>query len=348
VRSLGRSPGPVIRYLAKRLAGTAVTLLTLAVVVFALVKLIPGDEARVAAGPAASPAQIEAVRHRLGLDHSLVWQFLDFLGRVLHGNLGTSASTNVSVAGAIAKVLPATIQVVALALALIVAVNVPLAVLTAQRAGRTPDTAIGTTVVFGSALPAFWLALLAQYWLGSQLRIFPISGEISTDFSVPGRTHFVLIDALLAGNGPAFASVLAHQILPAAVLAVSFGAQFYRALRAELLRALDREFVTLARAKGLSTTRLTVRHVLPNAIGPALTVLGVLLGNMVGGAILVESVFGLPGIGSYITNAVAQKDVFAVLGGVLVIGLVVVVANLAVDLVQLARDPRLRTAELGL
>lgn len=341
-------PGPVTRYLAKRLAGTLVTLLTLAAVVFLLVKLIPGDQARVAAGPSATPAQVDAVRQRLGLDHSVVWQFFDFLGRVLHGNLGTSASTNESVAGAIAKVLPATIQVVVLALLLIVAVDVPLAVFTALRAGRISDTTVGTAVVFGSALPAFWLALLTQYWLGSQLRIFPISGEISSNYTVPARTRFVLIDTLLAGNGAAFVSVLAHLILPAAVLAVSFGAQFYRALRAELLRALNREFVMLALAKGVGTKRLTVRHVLPNAAGPALTVLGVLLGNMVGGAILVESVFGLPGIGSFIVNAVAQKDVFAVLGGVLVIGLVVIVANLAVDLIQLARDPRLRTAELGL
>ncbi|MCW2525498.1 MAG: Dipeptide transport system permease protein dppB [Pseudonocardiales bacterium] len=345
--SLGRQPGPVTRYLARRLAGTVVTLVVLAAVVFILVKLIPGDEARVAAGPSASAAQVDVVRHRLGLDHSVIRQFFDFLNRVLHGNLGTSSSTNVSVAGAIGKVLPATIQVVVLALILIVAVNVPLAVFTALRAGRTSDTAVGTGVVFASALPAFWLALLAQYWLGSQLGIFPISGEISSSFAVPARTRFVLIDTLLAGNGAAFVSVIAHLFLPAAVLAVSFGAQFYRALRAELLRALDREFVTLALAKGVGTRRLTVRHVLPNAIGPAVTVLGVLLGNMVGGAILVESVFGLPGIGSYITNAVAQKDVFAVLGGVLVIGLVVVVANLAVDLVQLARDPRLRTAELA-
>jgi len=136
-------------------------------------------------------------------------------------------------------------------------------------------------------------------------------------------------------------------VLPASVLALSFGAQFYRALRAELLQVLNREFVLLARAKGVSQWRLVVRHVLPNAAGPALTVGGILFGNMVGGAILVESVFGLQGIGSYLVNAVAQKDVFAVLGGVLVIGAVVVCTNLLVDAVQLLRDPRVRSAELG-
>ena len=244
------------------------------------------------------------------------------------------------------KVLPATIQLVVFAVILIIVVDVPLAVFSALRAGRSADTTIGTAVVFGSAVPAFWLALLAQYWLGSRLGILPISGEIGNGYSVPSRTGFILIDSLLSGDPSAFGSVVAHLFLPAAVLAVGFGAQFYRALRAELLRALNREFVMLALAKGVTTSRLTVRHVLPNAAGPALTVLGVMVGSMVGHAILVETVFGLPGIGSYITEAVNQKDTFAVLGGVIVIGVVVVAANLVTDALQLVRDPRLRSATL--
>lgn len=340
-------PGARTRYLGKRVVATALTLVVLALIVFVLVKLIPGDEARVAAGPTATPAQVDALRLSLGLNHPVAQQFLDFLTRAIRGDLGTSASTNVSVTGAIAKVLPATIELVVLAIVMIVLVDVPLAVLAALRSGRATDSAVGTAVVMGSALPAFWLALLAQYWLGSRLHLFPISGELSSTYAVPLRTNFVLLDTLLAGNTAAFIDALTHLILPAAVLAVSFGARFFRVLRAELLQALDREFVTLALAKGVGRRRLVIRHVLPNATGPALTVLGVLLGTMVGGAILVESVFALPGIGSYITNGIAQKDVFAVLGGVLVIGVVVVVTNLIVDAVQLLRDPRLRGAEVG-
>lgn len=338
---------PAVRFIARRTAGTGLTLLLLTVAVFVLVKLIPGDEARVAAGADASPAAVALERRRLGLDHSVLYQFFAFLGRLLRGDLGTSSATNTSVASGILKVLPATLELVVVAVALIVVVAVPLALLAALRAGSTADRRVGAAVVFGAGLPTFWVALLAQYWLGARLHLFPISGELGGSVTVPTRTGFVLVDSLVAGDGTAFVDAVRHLILPASILALSFGAQFYRACRTELSQVVARDFVLLGRAKGLSTARLAVRHIVPNAAGPALTVLGVIFGNMVGGAILVESVFGLPGVGAYLTNAVSQKDTFAVLGGVLVIGVVVVLANLAVDVVQLARDPRLRSAELA-
>ncbi len=338
--------GPVPRYLAKRLMGALVALFTLAVVVFVLVKLIPGDEARVAAGPAATPEQVEALRESLGLHRPVPVQFLDFIGRLVHGDLGTSSTTQVPVATELAQVLPSTLQLVAVAIILIVAVDVPLTILSAARSGHISDRATSIAVIFGSALPAFWLALLAQYWLGSEFRLFPISGEISSTYHFPRHTGFSLIDSLLAGDVRAFGDVLWHLILPATILAIGFGAQFYRALRAELLRVLQREFVTLAAAKGLAARRIMLRHVLPSAAGPALTMLGVIVGTMIGAAILIETVFGRPGIGSYITAAVDEKDLYAVLGGVLVIGVLVIAANLVTDLLQLARDPRLRSADL--
>jgi peptide/nickel transport system permease protein len=335
------------RYLANRIAGALLTLFLLAVIGFVLVKLIPGNEARVAAGPDATPAQVAAAGRALGLNHPVTSQFVTYLGRLLHGNLGTSTASNTSVASGIRQVLPATLELVVLAVTLIVLVGVPAALVAAFRSGGRFDRAVSTTVVFSAGLPAFWAALVAQYWLGSRLHLIPISGELSRNYSIPSQTGFVLVDALLDGNLGAFWDALAHLVLPAAILAVSFGAQFYRALKAELLQVLSREFVTVARSTGMSNRRLALRYVLPNAAGPALTVLGVLFGNMVGGAILVESVFGLPGIGSYLTNAVGQKDEFAVLGGVLVIGTVVVLVNFLVDMLQIIRDPRVRSAELG-
>lgn len=335
------------RFVLRRVVGTVVTLVLLATIVFFLVKLIPGDEARVAAGPSATPAQVAVVGERLGLNRSVGRQFFGYLGRTAHLDLGKSTATNESVARGILRVLPATLELVLLTIAVIVIVAVPAATVSAVRSGRRFDRLTRVSVVFGSALPTFWVALIAQYWLGSRLHLLPISGELSRGVTVRSRTGSVLVDAAIAGDGSAFADAAKHVLLPVAVLAVSFGAQFFRALRAEMLQVLSTDFVTVARAKGMSEARLAFSHVLPNAGGPALTVLGVLFGNMVGGAILVETVFGLAGIGSYLTNAVAHKDLFAVLGGALFIGLLVVAANLLVDVAQLLRDPRLRAAEFG-
>jgi peptide/nickel transport system permease protein len=326
--------------------GALVALTTLAVVVFVLVKLIPGDEARVAAGPEATPERVEDLRESMGLNNPLPVQFLAFLGRLLQGDLGVSSTTQIPVATEISQVLPTTLQLVAVAILLILAVDVPLVIFSSLRSGSASDTVTSILVVFGAALPAFWLAILAQYWLGSEFRLFPISGEISSAFSVRRITGFSLIDTLLAGNLPAFQDVFAHLILPATILAIGFGAQFYRVLRVEMMRVLQREFVTMATAKGLVKGRIILRHALPNAAGPGLTMLGIIVGTMVGSAILIETVFALPGIGSYIAVAVDQKNLYGVLGGVLVIGIVVILANLVTDLLQFARDPRLRAAEM--
>lgn len=333
--------------LARRLAGMLVTVLGLAVTVFILVKLIPGDEARVAAGAGATPAQVAAAREQLGLDHSLVVQFATFLEGLLHGDLGSSIITHQPVAGEVMAVLPHTVELVVFALVMMVIAVVPLATISALRREGALDVSVRTSVLFTAGLPTFWLALLTQYLFGSKWAMFPISGVLSRGVSVTPRTGSVLIDALLGRDMAAFFDTLDHLFLPAVVLALPFGAQLYRVLRADLIQVFGREYLSVVRSKGVGEFRLVALHAMPNALGPALTVLGVLFGTMVGGAVLVESVFGLPGIGSYLMNAVAQKDSFAVLGGTLVIGLLVIVTNFVVDMIQLVRDPRLRSVELG-
>jgi ABC-type dipeptide/oligopeptide/nickel transport system permease component len=334
-------------FTVRKIISSAATLLLLAIAVFVMVKLIPGNEANVAAGPGATPAQVARLQIQLGLNHSVPMQFWSFLGRLVHGNLGTSITTHTSVASGIFDVLPETIELVVIALVIMVITTVPAAVISATRQDHQLDRVLRTSVVFAAGLPTFWLALVAQYLIGSKWALLPISGQLSRGYTVPSHTGFVLIDSLLDGSFGAFWSALDHLILPAMVLAMPFGAQLYRSLRAELLQVLEREHLAVARAKGVPEGRLILRHVMPNAIGPALTVLGILFGGMVGGAVLVESVFGLPGIGSYLTNAVSQKDTFAVLGGVLVIGTLVIVTNLVVDVLQLVRDPRLRAGQIG-
>ena len=333
-------------YLVRRLSAAVVTVAVLTLITFAMFKVIPGDEAHVAAGVAASPEQIAAMRLRLGLDRPWPVQYWDYLTRLMHGDLGTSISTHAAVSTAIAQALPQTIELVVTAMLIMVIIAVPLAVLSALRHSRGIDTALRATVVLSAGLPTFWLALVAQHLLASQRGWFPISGAFAPHTRFPAVTGFPLLDALLDGNPGAFADGFYHLLLPGLVLALPFTGQLYRTLRTDLIGVLEQEFIIVARAKGTPTWPLIRRHLLPNAAGSAITVFGATFAMMTGAALLVESVFGLNGIGAFLTQAVANTDRFAVIGGVLVIGVLVVASSLVVDLVHLVRDPRIRAGEL--
>ena len=246
----------IVGYFFRRLASAALTLLLLSLVAFSMVKVIPGDEARVAAGVTATPQQVEAMRVYLGLNKPWPVQYLTFLGHALRGDLGTSISSHTSIASGIAQVLPETIQLVIVGLVIMVVIAVPAAIASALRRRRASDAVVRVGVVVASGLPTFWLALIAQLLLATDLQVFPISGEFSPHIYVPDRTGMSLVDALLGGSVPIFWNGLYHLILPATVLALPFTAQLYRALRTEIIKVLDSEYVDAARAKGLSASRL--------------------------------------------------------------------------------------------
>jgi len=334
-------------FLVRRLGLTLLTLWGLASLVFLMVKLMPGDEAQMAAGADASAAQIEAVRERLGLDAPVILQYFGFLGRLVRGDLGTSIVTLQPVLNDLDKVLPSTLELVFFAMLINLAVAIPTGIVAANRQGGIFDTVCRVTAVMLGGMPAFWLALVLQYLLGSVWRIVPISGQSSFGMAAPTVTGATAVDAIIALNGPAFLDALHHLILPAAVLAALFATQVFRTLRASLLGVLRSDFITAIRAKGASSRRMLVRHALPNSLNPVLTLSGTQAGAMIGSAVLVETVFARQGIGAYMFNAVAQKDSFAVLGSVMFIGTVVCLVNLAVDILQLLVDPRIRAAQLG-
>ncbi|MDQ0239532.1 ABC transporter permease [Arthrobacter bambusae] len=335
-----------LAYGLKKLATLALTLFSLATLVFFLLKLIPGDEARVVAGETASAQQLETVRQQLGLSGTLADQYLAFLGRLSRGDIGTSTSTHGPVADAIAAVLPATLELVILTMFIIISVAFPLAARSALKSTSLGDSTRRMIVIIASGIPTFWLALVLQFLIGSQLHLLPIAGRVSVGVRVQKVTGLTAIDALLTGNWRGFGDAAAHLVLPAIALSLPYIGQLYRVLRAEILRALTRDHVTVARAAGIGQGRLMRRHVIPQVLNPALTILGVEFGAMFGSAILVEAIFSREGIGSFLTNAVAQKDTYSVLGGVLVIGIIVVGTNLAVDIIHMVRDPRIRAAEL--
>ncbi|WP_067143593.1 ABC transporter permease [Microtetraspora malaysiensis] len=331
--------------MAGKLGTTLLTLWGLVTIVFFMIKAVPGDEAQIVAGEGAPPEQIEAVRERLGLNSTLAVQYLRYLGRLLHLDLGSSTATHRPVLSDISKVFPGTIQLVLLALLISIIVAFTAAAFAALRAQGPMDVVSRALVLLASGLPVFWVGLMLQYWLGSNLRILPISGELTTGVIVPLRTGMTLVDSALTGSLPVFMDALNHLVLPACVLAIPVTAQLFRVLRVEMLGVLAREHIAVARAKGLSARGVTTRHALPNALSPALTLVGVEIGLLMASAILVESVFGLSGLGSYLQRAVAQHDVNAVLGSVLFFGATVIVANLVIDVIQVARDPRIRAVQ---
>ncbi|MFD7156598.1 ABC transporter permease [Kribbella sp. NPDC059898] len=334
-------------FLTRRIGASAVTVLVLVIVVFLMIKAIPGDEAKVAAGESASPEQVAAVRHQLGLDKPVIGQLLVFVKHLLHGDLGTSIATHTTVASGVAAALPPTLELVVLAMLLMVLFAFPAAVVSAANRDRSRDLVTRFSVLTLAAIPTFWLALELQNVLAAKWHVFPISGVLSRGVTVPHRTGSVMLDSLLAGNFAAFSNAFQHFLLPAFVLMIPFASSLYRAFRAELISVFARDHITVARAKGLPRRLLIRQHVVPNALGPALTILGIEFGYMIGAAVLVEAIFGINGVGSYMTTAVANKDTFAVLGCVLVIGVVVVLTNLVVDILQLLRDPRIRASQTG-
>lgn len=336
-----------LRLIGRRLVMMVLTLLGLATLVFIMIKLIPGDEAQVAAGPGASQEQVAAVSKRLGLDLPLPEQYFAFLGRLLRGDLGTSVVSAKPVLTELAAVLPSTIELMIFASILGVLMAFPPALIAATYRGKAFDGLSRLLAVVGGAMPAFWLALMLQYFLGSVWRITPISGQHSFGIASPTITGMPTIDALLAGDLPAVFDAFAYLILPAFVFAVPFASQVYRLLRATLLGVLASDMVLPVRAKGASTRTIVLRHALPNALAPTISLIGTLVGGMVGGAILVETVFARRGVGSFLANSVALKDTYAVLGAVMFVGIAVCVVNLVADVVTLMLDPRIRGRQMG-
>lgn len=334
-----------LTYFGQRLVVGGMTLLGLMTLVFIMVKVIPGDEARVAAGPEASAAQVEVVRERMGLDQPVVVQYARFIGRIVQSDLGTSISTRQPVLADLGKVLPGTIELVIVSMALCLLLAVPAATAAAAWRDKGFDMTSRVVAVVLGGMPAFWLALLGQYLLGSRLHLLPISGQLGFEFMVPAHTGMPLVDTLIEGDSEAFLDAVAHIILPAAALALGFAAQLFRTLRASLIAILQSDFIVPVRAKGVASARIMLRHALPNAMGPAVNLAGMQLGLMIGSAVLVEGIFARPGVGSYLANGVAQKDTYAVLGTVLFVGAAVCIVNIVVDILLLALDPRVRAAQ---
>lgn len=308
-----------LRYLLNRLLLLVPTFLLVMVIIFLLVRLLPGDPAIALLGDKASDAELAAFRERLGLNAPLATQFMLFVSSVLSGNLGSSLMLRAPVWDVILSRLPATIFLTVYSVSLAVLIAGPLAFVAALNRGRWPDTVIRAVFQVGLSMPVFYIGLLLLTFLAAQLRLFPVGGY---------------------GKGPA--DNLYHLFLPAMTVALYTSAILMRNLRAAIIEVLDAEYVQFARAKGLPLRLVLGRHVLRNALISTITLLGLSIGNLMSGTLVTETVFGVPGVGRLMLDAIFGRDYALIQGLTLTFAVLVTLVFLMTDLIQSWLDPRLR------
>lgn len=333
------------RSLAGFVAVTALTFLGLLAITFFIGRVVPIDPVLAVVGDRATPEQYEAARVALGLDRPLVAQFASYVGDVLRGDLGVSVSTNNPVAEDLARVFPATLEMATIGIAIGVLLGVPMGVWAAARQGSWIDQAIRVLALLGYSVPAFWLGLVgsAVFYAGLGWVAGPGRIDVFYDGLVDQVTGLLLVDSLLGGEPDVFVNALSHIVLPATILGFFSLAYIARMTRSFLLDQLGQEYVTTARVKGLSERRVIWVHAFGPIRVPLITVIGLSYAGLLEGSVMIETVFSWPGIGNYLTTALFNADMNAVLGATLVIGAVFIVINKVSDVLYRVLDPRSRS-----
>jgi peptide/nickel transport system permease protein len=309
-------------YIARRVLATIPVLAIVALVVFAILHVAPGDPAALIAGDQATPEQIAAIRVKLRLDLPLHEQFVLWLGSALHGDLGTSIFSNRPVASLFLQRLEPTVALAVMTTIIAVVLAVPIGVLAAWKAGSFVDRGVMSIAVLGFAFPVFVVGYILIYVFAMKLKVLPIQG------------YRPIADG--------FWPFVQHLVLPSLALGLSFMALIARITRASVLEVLGQDHIRTARAKGLPARRLLFDHALPNAAVPIVTIIGVGVALLLGGVVVTESVFAIPGLGRLVVDAILSSDYPVIQGALLIFSLTYVVVNLIVDLVYVAIDPRIR------
>jgi peptide/nickel transport system permease protein len=332
----------LVRYLGARLALAPVMLWLIASLVFLLLRVAPGDPIDALLGPKAPAAARAALRAQLGLDQPLAVQYGHFISDLLQGNLGLSQASQEPVSAIIRQSLPASLElgVTALLLAAVVGLAVGFSGI-ARPEGRL-DLAGRLYGIGTYALPPFWAAMLVQLVFAVWLGWLPVGGRFPPSLLPPTGTGFYLLDSLRAGNWAQLQGTLRHLALPAATLGLLLSGIFDNALRLNLRRALASDYVEAARSRGLGEARVVLRHALPNALLPVLTITGITVASLIGGALLIEVTYSWPGIAFRLQEAISQRDYPLVQGIVVVVAALVVLVTVLVDLLVALLDPRIR------
>jgi peptide/nickel transport system permease protein len=331
------------RFLIRRLAGLALVLVGVSLITFALTQVVPVDPALAALGQNAREEQITAFRRQYGLDRPPVQQYVAYVGRLLHGNLGMSIRTRRPVADDLRDYLPATLELALAAMGVALVLGISLGIVAAVRRNSWIDGLARIFALVGGSLPIFFLGLLMLALFYTKLRWLPGPGRLDPYLTPPPRvTGMYTVDSLLAGDTRALSSSLRHLVLPAITLGYFSTAVLLRMTRSAMLEVLQQDYVRTARAKGLRESVVLLRHALKNAMIPVLTTVGVTFGSLLSGAVLTETIFAWPGLGRYATASAVSLDFPAVMGVTLVSAVVYPVVNLLVDIGYHALDPRIR------
>jgi peptide/nickel transport system permease protein len=332
-------------FVARRLGSAAVALLGVTILVFIVTHLL-ADPVYLLIGQRGTPAMIDSLRHSLGYDRPLWVQYFSYLGSLVHGDFGTSRYTFQPVAGEIAQRFPATLELAVAAMILGLLWTIPLGVFSAIRPGGIVDRISQGLVEFGVAIPSFWLGLLLVFFLYYMLKIAPAPiGQLDITIDAPPHiTGLIVIDAIIAGNTTALGSALAHLFLPALTLSVTSCPPILQLTRNTMIQVLRSDFIRAARALGLPMRTVYWRYALQNTMLPVTTMAAMTFGYLLGGTVLVETVFSWPGIGLYAVQSMQRADYDPILGVVLLAATIYILVYLAADLAALFIDPRVRDA----
>lgn len=317
-------------------------LLGVSIVVFFMVRAIPGDPAQIMLGQQATQEQVQQIRENMGLDKPIFVQYGLFLKDALRGDLGDSIVTGRPVTTELLTRLPATLELTTFAMLIAILVGIPVGVISAVRQYSLLDKTTSVLALTGISMPIFWLAMILVVIFGVNLELLPFPGRLDPTTGITAITGLVLVDSLLTLNFAGFWDGLLHLIMPALALATIPMAVIMRMTRSSMLEVMNEDYVRTARAKGVVPWRVVFKHALRNAMLPTITVIGLQTGLLMGGAIITETIFSWPGIGLYTYNSISSRDYASIQGVVLYAALLFVLINLLVDILYAILDPRVR------
>lgn len=333
----------MLGFILRRVGLLIPTFLGITIVSFGFVRVLPGDPVLLMAGERGlTDERYAALMKEFGYDRPIWEQYFEYLGNLLSGDFGNSLVTKKPVLEEFFTLFPATIELASVAIILAIVIGIPAGIVAANKRGSFFDQTIMGTALVGYSMPIFWWGLLLIIVFSGWLQWTPVSGRISLLYFFPQVTGFMLIDSLLSGQKGAFTSAVSHLILPSIVLATIPLAVIARQTRSAMLEVLGEDYVRTAKAKGLSTRRVVGVHALRNAMIPVITVIGLMVGTLLAGAILTETIFSWPGIGKWMVDSIFRRDYPVVQSGLLLIAVVVMIVNLLVDMTYGLINPRIR------